>query len=520
MVVKFLQKPAFGILLFSLLLGTTMAPQKIHPQQTQGEVTPQSLPNKTEKIFSLPELLAAYLANHREIHSLMIQLEQQKLSNQSTKINQGLQLNLSTGTFSIGSSLIKTEPSLTISMPQWQNSYLDLTVPLQFNSWDSTANTSSSAAGSSGATNKTLQGATVTIGTEILGSSGKSAKLNLLKAERTLLEAQRRVQSQALAVEQEFYTTIKDLYSSYASLLSAQDSVYTKELDLKTLQVQGYGTNSTRYRTAQLEVLSAQKTVDRHQRNLQKDLKLFAQKCGFTEDKDFFLDKFSSVTELMVATCILEALPLEPEERFTTIEAAQWSLSTTQMELEADSPVSLSAEAGYTYKNPSVTTGNSQSDTVNAALVMEALGGRLSTGVAIPITGEEKTPTAQVSLSWSPNDMRTQALERQRNQLNLELAQLKIQDAQENYEETLENTILTWEDFIWNRQVALEERDLYQELAEDTINLYNRGMTSQTEYQQALTNRTRAQIQCEIADLELMLHFISTKQLFVQEVDQ
>lgn len=519
MVTKFLQKPVFKILLFSLLLGTIMAPQKIHPQQPQEEVTPQSLPNKTEKKLSLQELLAAYLAHHREIHSLMIQLEQQKLSNQSTKINQGLQINLSTGTFSIGSSLIKTEPSLTISMPQWQNSYLDLTVPLQFNSWDSTANTSSSG-GATNANKQGLQGATVTIGTEILGSSGKSAKLNLLKAERTLLEAQRRIQSQALTVEKEFYATIQELYSSYSSMLSAQDNVYTKELDLKTLQVQGYGTNSTRYRTAQLEVLSAQKNVDRHQRNLQRDLKLFAQKCGFTGDKDFSLDKFSSVTELMVATGILEALPLEPAENFTSIESAQWSLSTTQMELEADSAVTLEAEAGYTYKNPSVATGNSQSDTVNAALVMEALGGRLSTGVAIPITGDEKTPTAQVSLSWSPKDMKTQALQRQRNQLNLELAQLEIQDAQENYEETLENTILTWEDLIWNRQVALEERDLYQKLAEDTINLYNRGMTSQTEYQQALTNRTRSQIQCEIADLELMLHFISTKQLFVQEVDQ
>ena len=34
----------------------------------------------------------------------------------------------------------------------------------------------------------------------------------------------------------------------------------------------------------------------------------------------------------------------------------------------------------------------------------------------------------------------------------------------------------------------------------------------------AITNRDKAQIQCQIADLELLLHYIGTRQLFVQEV--
>ena len=178
--------------------------------------------------------------------------------------------------------------------------------------------------------------------------------------------------------------------------------------------------------------------------------------------------------------------------------------------------MTLSAEAGYTYQNQNV--GASQSDTVQAALVLQGFGGKLSSGVSVPVEGEEKTPTAQISLSWSPNDMKTQSLQKSQRQLGLQLAQLKILDAEEKYQQATENAVLTWEDLLWNRQVALEELLLYQQLAQDTTNLYNRGMTTETEFNQATTNRDKAQIQCQIADLELLLHYIGTRQLFVQEV--
>ena len=178
--------------------------------------------------------------------------------------------------------------------------------------------------------------------------------------------------------------------------------------------------------------------------------------------------------------------------------------------------MTLSAEAGYTYKNQNL--GETQADTVQAALVLQGFGGRLSSGVSVPVEGEEKTPTAQISLSWSPNDMKTQRLQKNQRQLGLQLAQLKIFDAEEKYQQAAEDALLTWEDLLWNRQVALEELQLYQQLAQDTTNLYNRGMTTETEFNQAITNRDKAQIQCQIVDLELLLHYIGTRQLFVQEV--
>lgn len=480
--------------------------------EQQGTVLSSISADEAQEKLSLQELLAAYVANHREIQTMMIQLNQQQLSHESTMVSQGIKLNLSTGNFSMGSSQIRGEPSISVSMPKLNGTYVEATFPLQF---DFNKDSSSVASSSETASGSGLQETSISIGTEIIGNSGKSNQLSILKANRSLQEAQRKIQEQALAVEKEFYSKIKELYSSYGNLLSSKDSVYTKELDLAVLQAQGYSPTSTRYRTKEMEVLSTQRNVDKQQRKFQREMELFAQKCGL-QSNQLSMETLSLPAELLASTGILEQLPLEGVERYTAMESAQWNLTTTQLEMEANSPVTLSAEAGYTYKNQNL--GATQADTVQAALVLQGFGGRLSSGVSVPVEGEEKTPTAQISLSWSPNDMKTQRLQKSQRELSLQLAQLKILDAEEKYQQAAEDALLTWEDLLWNRQVALEELQLYQQLAQDTTNLYNRGMTTETEFNQAITNRDKAQIQCQIVDLELLLHYIGTRQLFVQEV--
>lgn len=480
--------------------------------EQQGTVLSSISADEAQAKLSLQELLAAYVANHREIQTMMIQLNQQQLSHESTMVSQGIKLNLSTGNFSMGSSQIRGEPSISVSMPKLNGTYVEATFPLQF---DLNKDSSSVASSSETASGSGLQGTSISIGTEIIGNSGKSNQLSILKANRSLQEAQRKIQEQALAVEKEFYSKIKELYSSYGNLLSSKDSVYTKELDLAVLQAQGYSPTSTRYRTKEMEVLSTQRNVDKQQRKFQREMELFAQKCGL-QSNQLSIENLALSGELLANTGILEQLPLEGVERYTAMESAQWNLTTTQLEMEANSPITLSAEAGYTYKNQNL--GATQADTVQAALVLQGFGGRLSSGVSVPLEGEEKTPSAQISLSWSPNDMKTQSLQKSQRELSLQLAQIKILDAEEKYLQAAEDALLTWEDLLWNRQVSIEELELYQQLAQDTTNLYNRGMTTETEFNQAITNRDKAQIQCQIADLELLLHYIGTRQLFVQEV--
>ena len=167
--------------------------------------------------FSLQDLLADDLANHREIQSMMMQPEQRQLASRSTEISQGVKVSLSTGTISIGSSQVRSEPALSIKLPQLNATYVEAKVPIQMLSQQPQSE-------NVGKTGTRVEGASLSIGTEILGGSGKTARLTLLKSQRSLLEAQRAVKGQALTVEKEFYAKVKELYSSYASLLAERNT--------------------------------------------------------------------------------------------------------------------------------------------------------------------------------------------------------------------------------------------------------------------------------------------------------
>ena len=167
--------------------------------------------------FSFQDLLADDLANHREIQSMMMQLEQRQLASRATEISQGVKVSLSTGTISIGSSQVRSEPALSIKLPQLNATYVEAKVPIQMLSQQPQSE-------NVGKTGTRVEGASLSIGTEILGGSGKTARLTLLKSQRSLLEAQRAVKGQALTVEKEFYAKVKELYSSYASLLAERNT--------------------------------------------------------------------------------------------------------------------------------------------------------------------------------------------------------------------------------------------------------------------------------------------------------
>ena len=159
---------ALGLLvaLFSPVLAVSVELQQ------QGTVLPSISTGEIQVKLSLQELLAAYVANHQEIQNLMIQLNQQELSHESTLISQGLKLNLSTGNFSIGSSQIRGEPAISVSMPKLNGTYVEARLPLQFNLNKGASSVASPGAASS---SSAIQGASFTIGTEILGNSGKSS---------------------------------------------------------------------------------------------------------------------------------------------------------------------------------------------------------------------------------------------------------------------------------------------------------------------------------------------------------
>lgn len=450
-----------------------------------------------DNVYSVEELLAGYIAHDSEIQWLLIQLEKSQLSKKSADISSGFNVNLSTGNFTMSADTMKLEPLVSVSVPKWNNVSVSASVPVNIvNENDKTQ----------------LEGASVSVGADIIGGSGKQTQLSILTAERSLLEAQRAVENRALSAEKEFYTTLKNIYSQYGNVLTAQDDVYDKQIDLETVRIGGYSTSSSSYRTAELELMTAERKVLQLERELQRSLNLFAKDCGLSMGV-LTVDTLPMVDTVVIQSGILDGPYTDTLENFSAMDSAQWNLTSAQLSKEAAGMVTLSAQGGYTYKNQQ----QKGSDTIDVGVTLNTFGANLKGGLTFPVTGDSKVPSAQLSLSWSPDSMREQSIQQKQNTLNVELAQLKIADAEEEYYLALEANELTWTDLVWNRQVKSEEYALYEQLASDTETWYKQGLVSETDYRRAMTNRDNALLQTYLSDIDLILNSIETKQMFIQE---
>ena len=110
-------------------------------------------------------------------------------------------------------------------------------------------------------------------------------------------------------------------------------------------------------------------------------------------------------------------------------------------------------------------------------------------------------------------------IKKQQNALDVHLALLQIQEAQESYETDMEDSLTDRTDLLWTRQLNLEQAELYRELVDDMASWFAAGYVTDSENRQAQVNLQNALIQCRITDIELLLNSIKTKMLFVVEED-
>ena len=183
------------------------------------------------------------------------------------------------------------------------------------------------------------------------------------------------------------------------------------------------------------------------------------------------------------------------------------------MRQQAETSLTVSAGAGYTYKS----TSSAGRDVVDAGVDITALGGTLSAGISVPVTGDQKIPSARLSLSWSPGDMKSKQIQAQQTDLDLQIAALKILDARESYDTNQDDIRQTWSDLLWTRSINAEQYQLYKTLAQDMENWYAAGLITESENRKAQINEQNAFIQCRISDIDLILHDIQTKMLFITE---
>ena len=189
-----------------------------------------------EKI-STQELFYSYLKNDSKLKDLTIEAEKALLALQSSKIDEGFDITLSTGSVTIQtlgdkSTLTVKSAGLSASLPQASNLTLSASSGASITNWDF-------------ANSNSLSDTKLNLSVDLVSSSSLSRKINLLTAQRNLTQAKRNLQKQALQSETDFYTELKALLTSTSEIITAQTQLYTDTIEFDSIKAKGYSTASS-----------------------------------------------------------------------------------------------------------------------------------------------------------------------------------------------------------------------------------------------------------------------------------
>ena len=473
------------LFLFStaLLFSTTLF--------AQASSTTQALPDTTR-------LLLSYVENDSELKNLTLAAKKTALSYESTKIDSGFDVTLSTGTITLKTSddgnTLTAKPSVKASLPQASN----LSVAAQTNY-------------SSESADSKLSDTSVSVGVDIISSAVISNKLTKLKAERSVTEAQRKIEKRAIAAEKEFYTELKGLLTSINSIMTKRQTLYEDSIDLEAKKIQGYSKSSSTYRQAELKVISDQHEIESAIHSFKYNCIVFYKKCGYDLEIDDKADLMS-----FVPAGIDEVEPVDvtqfDKELYSEIENASWTYYINSMERSAKKTYSLSANAGYTFDNTST-----KSDSIDAGVSGTIGGLTLGAGISLPV-GNSTTPAYTFSATLNPNTFRKNSITKQQNELTEEQELLAIKTAEASYETKVVELQQKLDTLLWEKKTAEENISMYDDLEKDMARLYKTGYVSETDYLSSKNNLNSSIIKkiSNLIDLiiyndDVVTNFVSAK---------
>ena len=457
----------------------------------QASSTTQALPDTTR-------LLLSYVENDSELKNLTLAAKKAALSYESTKIDSGFDVTLSTGTITLKTSddgnTLTAKPSVKASLPQASN----LSVAAQTNY-------------SSESADSKLSDTSVSVGVDIISSAVISNKLTKLKAERSVTEAQRKIEKRAIAAEKEFYTELKGLLTSINSIMTKRQTLYEDSIDLEAKKIQGYSKSSSTYRQAELKVISDQHEIESAIHSFKYNCIVFYKKCGYDLEIDDKADLMS-----FVPAGIDEVEPVDvtqfDKELYSEIENASWTYYINSMERSAKKTYSLSANAGYTFDNTST-----KSDSIDAGVSGTIGGLTLGAGISLPV-GNSTTPAYTFSATLNPNTFRKNSITKQQNELTEEQELLAIKTAEASYETKVVELQQKLDTLLWEKKTAEENISMYDDLEKDMARLYKTGYVSETDYLSSKNNLNSSIIKkiSNLIDLiiyndDVVTNFVSAK---------
>lgn len=436
--------------------------------------------------ISTSELLTSYLQNDDNLKKYAIELRKAELSLDSTRINNGFDITLSTGNVSIfmagENTSISVKPSVQASLPQASN----LTV------------TASSAYTYKNAESK-ITDTKLNSSIDIISSTGLNREISLLKAERNLTEAKRKLQNQAVSSEKAFYTELKALINSTSNIINLQKTLYTNKIDFEKIKTQGYSTGSSTYRLAQMKVLSSEHEIENSTRALIHSYIVFYKKCGYDitiEDSTDFYD--------LLPQDIAEVTPLDihsfDEDSYTEIESALWTNKINTMQRKANTNFSLAANGGVTLNN-----STTNSTTADAGISTSYGGLNMAAGVSIPI-GTTPNPAITLSATVSPNNFRLNSITEQTNELNEETELLAIESARSNFATKIVDCEQSLADLEWTKKSDRESYEMYDTLEKDLASWYKEGFVTESEYLSAKVNKQSYTVKQIINKIDFIIY--------------
>lgn len=446
---------------------------------------------------TLPELLAGYFQNNLNLQNLSAEVEQKSLSNQSTQISNGVSFKISSGTIRLvtgDTTTVKFSPSLSLTVPQAND--LSITLSSSFDSSSADAPFTNSS---------------ISVGADLLSGSREEREIKLLKSERELLTARRNLQDGFLSVEKEFYSYLKSLFSKAMSIIKAEKDLHDNEIKFEEIRAKGYSTGSSRYRSAQMQVLSDKRTVENAQHELEREMKVFYTRCGKEYDGTNAMDYLPA-----------EIISVEPvdirsfdKDSYTEIENALWNQKINDLTRKADKDVSLTASVGYTLGNKNAFNTN-RVDSVDAGLgfSLKNSGLTLSTGVSLPVNTGNMNPSYSMGFSVDPNAFRQAAITDRKTEINIEQEKISILSARNNYDTAVVSKESELEDILWSTKSNEEFFTMYSELEKDYKTYLDKGIITESEYRSSLVNRENYRIQCLINKIQLIIYNTETQLMF------
>ncbi len=449
----------------------------------------------------LENLLNGFYKNNLDLLELSNEVENQILQTQADKISNGFSIKLETGQVNVNfgtATNISLSPSLTFALPQADNLSLKLSSDIDFDDKASFTNNS------------------ISLQSDIYSSFLDNRKITLEKSSRKLLELQRKLQDGFVSAESEFYTQLKSIYELGAQVVTAEKQLYEDKIDFEKKKAQGYGSSSSTYRMAQMELYSSEHNYEVIQHKLESQLKVFAAKCGqeyTTNVWDFLPAQIAEVKPVSV-------LDYE-KENFKSYESASYTTYINEKIRKADKTVNVTGSIGYTFNSSDLLNSqSSSSDTVDlgTSLSLKKSFLKANAGVSIPVDGS--SPVARFGLSLDPNAFRLEKITEKQKKLEEKNEQLAIEQALSDYETTVISQESKLEDLKFNKSKIEETLSLYTELEKEMKNSFERGYISESEYKSYVVNKEKYTIEKIINQIDFIIYNNSTKLYFVRDSER